>query len=328
MEHICENYVHIPVAVPAPYDDYGPPLSPPIHHDAYSPTHHHDVPPHHSQHHHDVSPHHHPHPHDSYGPPAAPHHDQVFPVIPHDGYSLVHAIQDHEKHSQHPVHHENSKDDPNIPKAPPLFSLPQALSENSALNPLAVQLFSRSKRNAQMDQISESDMREMLTKAIFEEMKANTEDELLKNLGDMFSARAKGLKTEESSPKPSILGGSLSDDAFPFLEKSIVEELMRRKELTQNTSISSANDDKSGNNRPSIGGSVIPDKGGLRQPGVLIGVPLPVAVEPPPPIVSVEELPSDNPGCRTLATKTCFKTPIVVNNKVSWNCKCENSCQK
>ena len=36
---------------------------------------------------------------------------------------------------------------------------------------------------------------------------------------------------------------------------------------------------------------------------------------PPPPLITVEELPSE-PGCRTLATKTCYKTPIVINKKV------------
>ena len=64
----------------------------------------------------------------------------------------------------------------------------------------------------------------------------------------------------------------------------------------------------------SIGGDVVPENG-LLSPSVLIGVPLPVHVEPPAPIVTVEELPSE-PGCRTIATKTCYKTPIVINNKV------------
>ena len=52
---------------------------------------------------------------------------------------------------------------------------------------------------------------------------------------------------------------------------------------------------------------------------VLIGVPIETrpssADQELPPQVSVEELPS-LPGCRTLATKTCNKTPVIINKKV------------
>ena len=42
---------------------------------------------------------------------------------------------------------------------------------------------------------------------------------------------------------------------------------------------------------------------------------------PPPPLITVEELPSE-PGCRTLATKTCYKIPISVPKKVPYEtCK-------
>ena len=53
--------------------------------------------------------------------------------------------------------------------------------------------------------------------------------------------------------------------------------------------------------------------------GVLIGVPIETRPSSEdqqlPPEVSVEELPS-GPGCRTLTTKTCFKTPVIINKKV------------
>ena len=53
--------------------------------------------------------------------------------------------------------------------------------------------------------------------------------------------------------------------------------------------------------------------------GVLIGVPIETRPSSEdqqlPPEVSVEELPSV-PGCRTLSTKTCFKTPVIINKKV------------
>ena len=59
---------------------------------------------------------------------------------------------------------------------------------------------------------------------------------------------------------------------------------------------------------------------------VLIGVPIETrpssADQELPPQVSVEELPS-LPGCRTLATKTCYKTPVIINKKVS-----QNICQE
>ena len=52
---------------------------------------------------------------------------------------------------------------------------------------------------------------------------------------------------------------------------------------------------------------------------VIIGVPLEAGPSSQdlqlPPVVTVEELPSE-PGCRTLATKTCHKTPVIINKKV------------
>ena len=60
---------------------------------------------------------------------------------------------------------------------------------------------------------------------------------------------------------------------------------------------------------------MVPEQG-LPSTGVIIGVPLPVGVAAPPPTVTVEELPSD-PGGRTLATKTCTRTPVIINKKVA-----------
>ena len=159
-------------------------------------------------------------------------------------------------------------------------------------------------------------MRELLTTAIMKKMTATTDEDLFKNLSEMFSSRAKQMQQEletttstTTTESPSILGGALEEN-LPFLEKEIMEEIIRRRALLLGKNTTSV---------PSVTNSSLPDPdqdSGLPGKGVIIGVPLPVNVAAPPPIVTVEELPSD-PGCRTLATKTCTRTPVIVNKKVS-----------
>ena len=183
-------------------------------------------------------------------------------------------------------------------------------------------------------------MRELLTAAVFEEMqKKRTEGEIAAavfkemqmetkegersnfepalqpgdttsidldaSLMKMSSTIAAEKKTNSDSNQ--VLGSILSDKDLELLETEIISEIQRRKEAAL---VKEKENDKD----TSIGGDVVPENG-LLSPSVLIGVPLPVHVEPPAPIVTVEELPSE-PGCRTIATKTCYKTPIVINNKV------------
>ena len=180
------------------------------------------------------------------------------------------------------------------------------------VNILAAQLFSRNKRNAQREDFSDGQMREILTTAIMKKMTATTDEDLFKNLSEMFSSRAKQVQQEletttTTTESPRILGGSLEED-LPFLEKEIMEEIIRRRALILGKNTTSV---------PSVTNSSLPDPDpGLPGKGVIIGVPLPVNVAAPPPIITVEELPSD-PGCRTLATKTCTRTPVIVNKKVS-----------
>ena len=204
--------------------------------------------------------------------------------------------------------------------------------DTSDINSLAVKLFSRSKRDARSQEFnSNSNMRELLTAAVFEEMqKKTTEDgsnldsvpsgnppsnldslpsgnpapSLDSSLLKMSSTIAadKNIKSD-SNP---VLGSILSDKDLELLETEIISEIQRRKEAALV---------KEKEKDSQIGGDVVPEDG-LMSPSVLIGVPLPVHVDPPAPIVTVEELPSE-PGCRTIATKKCYKTPIVINNKVS-----------
>jgi len=110
------------------------------------------------------------------------------------------------------------------------------------------------------------------------------------------------------------LGGTLAlgarlipDQGVDSLTEEIMEEIKRRTENKTSTVAPSS----------SLGDTVAPDSG-LPTPGVIIGVPIETQTggQPPPPQVSVEELPSDSPGCRTLATKTCYKIPVIINKKV------------
>ena len=190
---------------------------------------------------------------------------------------------------------------------------------------LAVRLFSRNKRSAQ----NELGLREMLTSAVMKEMRelqsspeSFDQDLVTQIFQDMFASRAKEIKTIQEStttPKPreiSILGGTLdTGDNISFLESEIIEEIMRRKQAGL------LNTTEDGGVKPSIGDSVVKPDSIIPSPGVVIGVPIPVPSGPPKPIVTVEELPSDDPECRTLATKTCFNTPIIINKKVR---SCEN----
>ena len=110
-------------------------------------------------------------------------------------------------------------------------------------------------------------------------------------------------KTEKSQNPSSTLGGRLiPESGMDSLTEAIMKEIKRR---TNNNTSSSV-----------LGEALAPSEG-LPTPGVIIGLPIETpSASPPPPHVSVEELPSDSPGCRTLATKTCYKTPVIINKKV------------
>ena len=287
VEHICEDYVHIPYPEkpdyglpppPTPNDSYGPPVPPPHHHsdepisDSYGTS-----KPYNS-------------PTDVYGTPKAP------PILS-ESYAAV------------PETTGSLSDSYGLPLASSLAG--NHHFSTADVNILAAQLFSRTKRNAQREDFAEVQMRELLTTAIMQKMTTTTDEDLFKNLSEMFSSRAKQMKQELETPAPTtsespgILGGTIRED-LPFLEKEIMDEILRRRVnlLGKNTT-----------SVPSVTNSSAHDPG-LPSPGVIIGVPLPVKVKAPPPIITVEELPSD-PGCRTLATKTCIRTPVIVNKKVS-----------
>ena len=284
VEHICEDYVHVPYPEkpdyglppppPAPNDGYGPPVPSPLHHS--------DKP---------IS--------DSYGAPKSFN-------IPTDTYGTPKAL---------PILSESYAAVPDTTRSlSDSYGLPFAGNHHfstSDVNILAAQLFSRTKRNAQREDFSEGQMRELLTTAIMKKMSSTTDEDLFKNLSEMFTSRAKQMKQELETPtstttteSPGILGGTIQED-LPFLEKEIMEEIMRRRANLLGENTTSA---------PSVTNSSTDPS--LPSPGVIIGVPLPVKVKAPPPIITVEELPSD-PGCRTLATKTCIRTPVIVNKKVS-----------
>lgn len=288
MEHICEDYVHVPYPEkpdyghpPPPNDGYGPPVP---HHPSDDP----------------IS--------DSYGAPKT--------FNPTDSYGTPKALPIlSETFAAVPEITEGSLSDSyGIPLASPLTGGSHQLS-TSDVNILAAQLFKRNKRNAQREDFSEVQMREILTTAIMKKMTSTTDEDLFKNLSEMFSSRAKQMRQEldtttstTTTESPGILGGSIQED-LPFLEREIMEEIIRRKAILLGENTTSV---------PSVTNSSVPDPDpGLPSPGVIIGVPLPVArARAPPPIITVEELPSE-PGCRTLATKTCHRTPVIVNKKVS-----------
>ena len=308
VEHICEDYVHVPV--PEYHHDYHHKQPPPR--DAYGIPEAAPLPP----------------PSDAYGlPVAAP---LLQPVPPPQPVLQGVGAPIHFSQEPLPVH----------PK-PLVHQIPDVNVNPSDINSLAVKLFSRSKRYARSQEFnSNSNMRELLTAAVFEEMqKKRTEGEIAAavfkemqmetkegersnfepalqpgdttsidldaSLMKMSSTIAAEKKTNSDSNQ--VLGSILSDKDLELLETEIISEIQRRKEAAL---VKEKEKDKD----TSIGGDVVPENG-LLSPSVLIGVPLPVHVDPPAPIVTVEELPSE-PGCRTIATKTCYKTPIVINNKV------------
>ena len=285
VEHICEDYVHLPYPEkpeyvhplpPTPNDGYSPPVPPPHHHVDES-----------------VS--------DSYGAPK-PYNS------PTDGYGTPNAFRIlSESYAAVPDTKDTISDSYGLPLASPLAG--NHHFSTADVNILAAQLFSRTKRYAQGEDFADVQMRELLTTAIMQKMTTTSDEDLLKNLSEMFSSRAKQMKQELETPttteSPGILGGVIQED-LPFLEKEIMDEIMRRRANLLGTNTTSV---------PSVTNSSDQDPG-LPSPGVIIGVPLPVKVKAPPPIITVEELPSD-PGCRTLATKTCIRTPVIVNKKVS-----------
>ena len=172
-----------------------------------------------------------------------------------------------------------------------------------------------------IDDIDENKMREIITIMIQDEIRRKQQENQLK-LNPEFGVDVDALMVEammketggrEKSPPPSStslmpLGGRLiptPDEGMDSLTEAIMEEIKRR---TENQT------------RPeTLGESLTPSEGFLSTPGVLIGVPIETRPSSPsqqlPPQVSVEELPSE-PGCRTLATKTCYKTPVIINKKV------------
>ena len=244
VEHICEDYLHIPVKPPA----YG-------------------------------HQHHEPH------PPEPQHH------VPHEGH--------------HPPH-----GDYQVPHAPPIGADDQEISL------LAVNLFSRNKREAQ--EITTITLKEMVKGMIMSEMQ-----KMVTSPPDMQQLIPQPIMPLQPQPPPvppgqepkldikdmkvsnmpsESLGGFLPDDDLKLLESEIMAEIQRRKE--QSVKFNS-----------SLGAQLVQNPSLVLAPSVVVGVPLPVHVKPPAPHITIEELPSE-PGCRTIARKTCYKTPIIINKKV------------
>ena len=221
---------------------------------------------------------------------------------------------------------------------------------------MALKLFSRNKREAQgteksmetllkeleikrrklglieedeqlhIDDIDENKMREIVTIMIKDEIRRKQQENQQKVnpefgvAADTLMMETKMMETKmmeaggprETNPPPSSammpLGGRLipvPDPGLDSLTEAIMEEIKRRTENQTKPE--------------SLGESLTPSEGFLSTPGVIIGVPIETRPSFPerqlPPQVSVEELPSE-PGCRTLATKTCYKTPVIINKKV------------
>ena len=164
-----------------------------------------------------------------------------------------------------------------------------------------------------MDDIAENKMREIVTIMIQDEIRRKQQENQQKNsnpeFGDTDSllTETKTLETGgtgENTP----LGGRLipaGDADMDSLTEAIMEEIKRRS--------------KNQTKPETLGESLTPSEAFLSTPPVIIGVPIETRLSPSdpklPPQVSVEELPSE-PGCRTLATKTCYKTPVIINKKV------------
>ena len=242
MRHICEDYVHVPYPKKP---DYDPPPPPPPPHDGYGPPERHPGPGHHhtasnsdqllSDNYGAPNP---PQLSDSYGSPRA------LPISMSESYAVAKTPQ-------------LLSDSYGVPLSSPLGAHHQL--DASDVNILAAQLFSRTKRNAQREDFSEGQMRDLLTTAIMKEIKSTTDENLFKSLSNMFSKRTKQMKQEldttTTTEFPNILGGSFEED-FPFLEKEIMDEIRRRKasELGRNTTSATSVSNSS------LGGSVVPEQ--------------------------------------------------------------------
>ena len=223
-------------------------------------------------------------------------------------------------------------------------SLLLASQQGRHQNVMAVKLFSRNKRTAQINEesmeefltqleikrrklglieetkmvptegLNEDKMREIVTIMIQDEIRRKQMDtDKLRNNPEFGVSPERdfdSLATE--TPPIDIMGGSLAlggrlipELGMESLTEAIMEEIKRR---TNNQTSASA-----------LGEALTPSEG-LPTPGVIIGLPIETQSpsHSPPPQVSVEELPSDSPGCRTLATKTCYKTPVIINKKVRY----------
>ena len=217
-------------------------------------------------------------------------------------------------------------------------SLLLASQQGRHQNLMAVKLFSRNKRTAQIngesmeefltqleikrrklglieetkmvptEGLDEDKMREIVTIMIQDEIRRKQMDTDKLRTNTEFGVSPETLATE--TPPLDIMGGSLAlggrlipELGMESLTEAIMEEIKRR---TNNQTSASA-----------LGEALTPSEG-LPTPGVIIGLPIETQSpsHSPPPQVSVEELPSDSPGCRTLATKTCYKTPVIINKKV------------
>ena len=295
VEHICEDYVRVPYPDHGyghhPEHGYGDPGQGYDHHvqDSYGPP-----APYTNQ----AS--------DTYAPKAAPilnsdNYGTMFsdtPVKPvpilDDGYGVPRAnplMKDNFKMPNIPA---NMEDTYRMPKTSPIvdntFRMSKSQStqlanlDESKLNLLAVQLFSRSKRSAQaqITDMSEEEMRELLTTAIMKEMKSKTEDELFENLSDMFSARAEEITkttTTTTTQSPKLLGGSF-EASLPFLESAIMEEIRRRTSLTHAQNVTELGGSVPLNTTRAapapaseLGGVLKTER--IPDPGVIIGIPLP-----------------------------------------------------
>ena len=303
VEHICEDYVHVP------YPDHGYGHHP--EHGYGHPEHEYGQPEQEYGHH--VQ--------DSYGPPA-PFTDQTSdtyapkaaPILNSDNYGTMFSdtpvkpvpiLEDgYGVPRANPLMKDNFKM-PNIPSSmEDTFRMPKtsAIVDNtfrmsksqstqlanldeSKLNLLAVQLFSRSKRSAQaqITDMSEEEMRELLTTAIMKEMKSKTEDELFENLSDMFSARAEEIKqttsttTTTTTQSPKLLGGSFQA-SLPFLESAIMEEIRKRTSLAHAQNVTELGGSVPLNTTRAapaseLGGVLKTER--IPDPGVIIGIPLP-----------------------------------------------------
>ena len=315
VEHICEDYVHVPYPDHGyghhPEHGYGDPE-----HGYGDPEHGYGDPEHGYGHHPEQG--YSDHVQDSYGPPApytnqasdtyAPKAPPILnsdnygtmfsdtPVKPvpilDDGYGVPRAnplMKDNFKMQNIPS---NMEDTYRMPKTSPIvdntFRMSKSHStqlanlDESKLNLLAVQLFSRSKRSAQaqITDMSEEEMRELLTTAIMKEMKSKTEDELFENLSDMFSARAEEITKTTSTTttqSPKLLGGSF-EASLPFLESAIMEEIRRRTSLTHAQNVTELGGSVPLNTTRAapaseLGGVLKTER--IPDPGVIIGIPLP-----------------------------------------------------